>query len=49
MTQVKTVEHDGVDAIQVGCGENLPYKMAKPQVGHLLKNNIPPKRHFAEF
>lgn len=49
VTQVKTKEHDGVDAIQVGCGSMLPQKMKKPQIGHLLKNNIPPKRDFAEF
>jgi large subunit ribosomal protein L3 len=23
--------------------------MNKPQIGHLLKNNLPPKRHIAEF
>lgn len=40
---------DGVDAIQVGCGEILPERMKKPQIGHLMKNNIPPKRDLAEF
>lgn len=49
VTQVKTKEKDGVDAIQLGCGDILPHRMKKPQIGHLLKNNIPPKRHFAEF
>lgn len=23
--------------------------MKRPQIGHLLKNNLPPKRHLAEF
>lgn len=49
VTQVKLKEKDGVDAIQVGIGEMLPHKMKKPQIGHLLKNNLPPKRHLAEF
>lgn len=49
VTQVKTKEKDGVDAMQVGIGEMVPYKMKKPQVGHLLKNNLPPKKFLAEF
>lgn len=49
VTQVKTEEKDGRNAIQVGIGEVNPYKMKKAQVGHLLKHNLPTKRHFAEF
>lgn len=49
VTQIKTKEKDGVNAIQVGCGDIQHHRMKKPQIGHLLKNNIPPKRHFAEF
>lgn len=26
-----------------------PHKMNKPQIGHLMKNNLPPKKHLAEF
>jgi large subunit ribosomal protein L3 len=46
---VKTKEKDGVDAIQIGIGEDRLKTLAKPQAGHYLKNNLPPKRHLAEF
>ena len=49
VTQVKTKEKDGVDALQVGIGEMLPFRMKRPQIGHLLKHNLPPKRDLAEF
>mmetsp|Transcript_33175 Transcript_33175/g.50837 ORF Transcript_33175/g.50837 Transcript_33175/m.50837 type:complete len:219 (-) Transcript_33175:21-677(-) len=43
------MEKDGVNSIQVGCGEANLKKLRKPQVGHFLKNGIPPKKHLAEF
>lgn len=49
VTQVKTLEKDGVNAMQVGCGEKPVQKVKKPQIGHFLKNNLPPKRHLKEF
>lgn len=49
VTQVKTVEKDGINRIQVGIGEMVPHKMKRPQIGHLLKYNLPPKRDLAEF
>jgi len=49
VTQVKSKAHDGVNSIQVGIGELLLSRMKKPQIGHLLKNNIPPKADFGEF
>ena len=49
MTQVKQKDKDGIDAIQIGIGEqNLKY-LKKPQVGHFLKYGLPPKNHLAEF
>lgn len=49
VTQVKTKEKDGVDAIQVGVGEQRLKNLNKPQAGHFLKYNLPPKYHLAEF
>ena len=49
VTQVKTKEKDGRDAIQVGCGEQRLKNLAKPQAGHFLKYNLPPKRELVEF
>jgi len=46
---VKTKEKDGVDSIQVGVGEAKINKIKKPQIGHFLKHNLPPKKHLAEF
>ena len=46
---MKTMEKEGLNAIQVGVGEKLAHKMRKPQIGHLLKYNLPAKRHFGEF
>ena len=47
MIQVRQKEKDGVDAIQVGCGEQRLSKIKKPQAGHFLKHGLPPKRHLA--
>lgn len=49
ITQVKRKEVDGYDAIQVGCGEERLRNLKKPQAGHFLKNNLPPKNDLAEF
>ena len=49
ITQVKTKEADGVDAIQVGIGEKMPHRIKKPQIGHLLKHNLPAKETLGEF
>jgi large subunit ribosomal protein L3 len=49
VTQKKTVEKDGYNAIQVGFGE-LPEKgLNKPKAGHLKKSNTPPVRYLREF
>ena len=49
VTQVKTKEKDGVNAMQVGCGEERLKNLTKPLAGHFLKNNLPPKDDLAEF
>lgn len=35
--------------MQIGLGEKPAHKLNKAQVGHFLKNNMPPKEHLAEF
>jgi len=47
--QVKQAEKDGVNSMQVGCGEVSLKHLVKPQAGHFLKYNLPPKRDLVEF
>ncbi|RLD64245.1 MAG: 50S ribosomal protein L3 [Bacteroidetes bacterium] len=49
VTQVKTVEKDGYDAIQLGFEEKKEKNTNKPQLGHFKKANTSPKRKLAEF
>ena len=49
VVDVKTEAVDGYNALQIGAGEkNLKY-IKKPQIGHFLKNHIPPKTYLKEF
>ena len=49
VTQVKTEENDGYDAVQVGFGE-LREKLAnKPKKGHFEKAGVSVKRYLREF
>ena len=49
VTQVKTVETDGYEAVQVGFIDKKDKHTAKPQAGHFKKAGVTPKRHLAEF
>ena len=49
VTQVKTVDHDGYAAIQVGFGEIREKLVNKPLKGHFAKADVPVKRHLEEF
>lgn len=49
VTQIKTVETDGYNAVQVGFEEQKPQRVNKPMTGHFAKNDIPVKKHLAEF
>lgn len=49
VTQVKTVEIDGYEAVQLGFGERKEKTAGKPITGHCKKANTTPKREFAEF
>ena len=49
VTQVKTVEKDGYDAVQVGFQEKKEKHTNKPEAGHFAKAGVAPQRHLAEF
>ena len=49
VTQIKTVETDGYNAVQVGFEDQLPKRVNKPLTGHFAKSGTPVKRYLAEF
>jgi large subunit ribosomal protein L3 len=49
VTQVRTPEVDGYNAVQVGFGEIEGRKVTKPQTGHFDKAGTTPRRHVVEF
>ena len=49
VTQIKTTEKDGYDAIQVGFGDKKEKLVNKPQKGHFAKAGVATKRFVREF
>ena len=49
VAQVKTIEKDGYNALQLGFGEVKTKHMNKPQMGHFAKSKIENKKHLREF
>ncbi len=49
VTQVKTLEKDGYEALQLGFQEQKEKHTTKPEAGHFKKAGVTPKRHLAEF
>jgi large subunit ribosomal protein L3 len=49
VVQVKTVEMDGYEAVQVAFEPVAERKLSKAEVGHLKKGQAPPHRHLVEF
>ena len=49
VVQVKTVETDGYNAIQLGFGTVKEHKVNKPVKGHFAKAKITPMKHLREF
>jgi large subunit ribosomal protein L3 len=49
VTQVKTVDHDGYDAVQVTFGRRRPQLLSKAAAGHFAKANVEPGRGLIEF
>jgi len=49
VTQVRTPEKDGYNAIQLGFGEIDGRKVTKPAAGQFVKAGVTPRRHVAEI
>ena len=49
VAQVKTVETDGYNAIQLGFGEVKDKHINKPEAGHFAKTKLANKKHLREF
>ncbi len=49
VTQIKTAETDGYNAVQVGYEDQKAHRVNKPMTGHYEKAGVTPKKHLAEF
>jgi large subunit ribosomal protein L3 len=49
VTQVKTVDKDGYEAVQLGFQEKKEKHTSKPELGHFKKAGVQPQRHLVEF
>ncbi|PXV67494.1 large subunit ribosomal protein L3 [Dysgonomonas alginatilytica] len=49
VTQVKTADKDGYEAVQLGFVDAKDKHTSKPLQGHFKKAGVTPKRHLAEF
>lgn len=49
VTQKKTIENDGYEAVQIGFGDVKINKVNKPMSGHFKKNDVAPKKTLKEF
>jgi len=49
VTQVKTVETDGYNAVQIGFEDTKPHRVNKPLTGHFKKADVSVKKYLAEF
>ena len=49
VTQVKTTENDGYEALQLGFEDKKDKHTTQPEAGHFKKAGVTPKRHLAEF
>jgi large subunit ribosomal protein L3 len=48
VVQVKTVDSDGYNAVQLGFGPQKEQRMSKPELGHLKKAGVAPQRRLSE-
>ena len=49
VTQVRTIETDGYEAVQLAFGDIDASKVTKPLAGHFAKAGVEPRRHVAEI
>jgi large subunit ribosomal protein L3 len=47
--QVRTIENDGYEAVQLAAGPVAERKLSKPELGHLRKAGVEPHRHLVEL
>src|SRR5947209_7328409 len=48
VTQIRTQEKDGYNAVQLAYGQIDPRKVTKPVAGHFKKAEVTPRRHIVE-
>ena len=49
ISQKKTIENDGYEAVQIGYGDLKANKVNKPMKGHFAKGDVAPKKVLREF
>ena len=49
VTQVRTPEVDGYNAVQLGYGAVKAKKVTKPEAGHFAKADVTPRKHLVEL
>ena len=49
VAQIKTIETDGYQSIQLGYGDVKDKHINKPEAGHFAKAKLPNKKHLREF
>lgn len=49
VTQIKTIERDGYNAVQISYGEVKPKSVNKPTAGHFAKAGVAPAGHLVEI
>ena len=49
ITQIKSTNNEGHNAVQLGYAESSPQKLTKARLGHLTKSNLPPLKHLKEY
>lgn len=49
VVDIKTIEKDGYEAVQLGYGEKKEKNVTKPVLGHYKKNNLAPSAVLKEF
>jgi large subunit ribosomal protein L3 len=49
VVQKKTAEKEGYDAVQLGFEDIAERKLTKPELGHIKKAEVEPKKHLKEF
>ncbi len=49
VTQIKNIEKDGYEALQIAFEDKKEKHATKAEMGHFAKSGVTPKRHLAEF